>query len=198
MPISSHSSKAGRSERRPGEVNTQCVLELQARNRHTSSIKGPRRRQSLPKQYPPTSSTFFTWHRPGPEQISLPRGETTPGTGATSPRPRLRRLYGHRRRRPEIFPRGETGIPAGNDPSRCPGGQCVYHKFNDMRSVWERPRDGETVTSGRSIPNLARRTGPWSILEMAREVDLLRDGAEIWGLVCATKEYLLGRGVFMS
>lgn len=91
-----------------------------------SSIKAtPVDDNPLPQQSPQTSSTFFTWHRSGPEQISLPRGKTTPATGTTSPRPCLRCLYGHRRRRPEIFPRGETGIRAGNDPSRCPGDQWV-------------------------------------------------------------------------
>lgn len=76
--------------------------------------------------------------------------------------------------------------------------------------MWERPRgfrylDGEAVTGGRSIPNIARRTGPWSTLEVARGVDLLRETElrfgvwrEVESLVCATKEHRLERGVFMS
>lgn len=55
------------------------------------------------------------------------------------------------------------------------------------------------------LPNIARRTGPWSTLEVARGVDLLRETElrfgvwrEVESLVCATKEHRLGRGVFMS
>jgi hypothetical protein len=83
---------------------------------------------TLAEQSPPTTSTFAACNQSGPEQISLPRGESTIATGTTSPRPCLRRLYGHRRRRPEILPRGETRVRAGNDPSRCPRDQWVCIK----------------------------------------------------------------------